>query len=159
MKKISLMLFAIVSIMNAKAQDNNNSDGSGTSKAVYAELGGGGIGFSANFDSRVKGHNGLGFRAGIGFLPATDRSVLSFPLGINVLIGTGASHFEAEVTVTPITAKATFQKKTSSIFIFPHIGYRYTKPAKSFNFRINAGPLIFVGKVIPWAGLSFGYTL
>jgi len=158
MKKISLFLLGIALIFTAKAQENN-SDRTGTSKAVYAELGGGGIGFSANFDSRFQGHTGLGFHAGIGFLPASNRSVISFPIGINTLIGKGASHFEAEVTVTPITAKATFNKKTSSIFIFPHIGYRYTKPARSFNFRINAGPLIFVGKVIPWAGLSFGYTL
>lgn len=159
MKKISLMFFSFVLIMNLKAQVNNNPDTTVTSKAVYAELGGSGIGFSANFDSRFKGHNGLGYRAGIGFLPAIDKKVLTFPLGINALIGKGPNYLEAEVTVTPITAKVTFKKKVSSIFIFPHIGYRYTKPASSFNFRIYGGPLIIVSKVIPWAGLSFGYTL
>lgn len=159
MKKIPLMLFGFVLLMNAKAQENSNPDGARTSKAVYAELGGGGIIFSANFDSRFKGSNGLGYRAGIGFLPATNRSVLTFPLGINTLIGRGPSYFEAEVTVTPITAKASFHQRTSSIFIFPHIGYRYSKPESSFNFRIYGGPLIIAGDVIPWGGLSFGYTL
>lgn len=158
MKKISLMLFGFVLLMNAKAQENSNPDGTKTSKAVYAELGGGGLFISANFDSRFKGNNGLGYRAGIGFLPV-NRNVLTFPLGINTLVGRGPSYFEAEVTVTPATAKAKFNNRTSSVFIYPHIGYRYSKASGGFNFRVNGGPLIIASHVMPWAGLSFGYTL
>jgi len=157
MKKISLLLLCIALIFTAKGQENK-PDGAGTSKAVYAELGGSGLSFSVNFDSRFKGNNGLGYRAGIGFLPG-NRSLLTFPLGINTLIGKGPSFLEAEVTVTPSSLKAKFHKTTSSIFIFPHIGYRYSKPSGSFNFRIYAGPLLVAGDVLPWAGLSFGYTL
>ena len=161
MKKISLLLFGIALILTAKAQENNNNNnnGVGASKAVYAELGGSGLGFSANFDSRFNGHNGLGYRVGIGFLPVTSQKVFTFPIGINTLIGKGPNYLEAEVTVTPTTAKVTFRKRISSFFILPHIGYRYSKPAGGFNFRIYAGPLIIVSHVVPWGGLSFGYTL
>ncbi len=133
------------------------------SKAVYGEFGGSGLIFSGNFDMRFKGHKGLGFRAGIGFFAASDVSVVTFPLGLNTLIGNGPHYFELGVSGTLTTASVTFFEETdkaSAWFFMPHFGYRFTKPSKSFNGRIYVGPVIAGGSAFfPWGGLSVGYTL
>jgi hypothetical protein len=131
-------------------------------KAVYGELGGNGLVFSANYDMRfTKTENGFGFRVGVGFAGGTDVSVFTFPLGLNYLTGKGAHHMEIGIGVTPLTA--TFDlfedenAKGSTTFIMPTLGYRYGKVGKGFVGRIYVGPVIVGGGVFfPWGGISAG---
>ncbi|MGH2564405.1 MAG: hypothetical protein ACRDE8_01355 [Ginsengibacter sp.] len=159
MKKLFLILFGVISITSLKAQ-SDQSQSTVTSKSVYLELFGSGLIGSVNFDSRFNGTTGLGYRVGLGFVPLTRATALTIPLGLNFITGRGASHFEAEVTATILTTHyGNFNgKPASSVIIYPHVGYRYSKPTKSFIGRIVVGPGIYSGEVIPWAGLSFGYT-
>src|SRR5258708_2533047 len=76
-------------------------------KSVYVELGGNGIAFSANFDSRfTKNENGFGFRVGIGIVPALDigfastSAILTIPVGVNYLVGKAPNYFEGGIGAT-----------------------------------------------------------
>ncbi len=148
---------------SALAQKEESANTGKPSMAVYGEFGGSGLIFSGNFDMRFKGHKGPGFRAGIGFFAASDVSVVTFPLGLNTLIGNGPHYFELGASATLTTASVTFfddTEKESAWFFMPHFGYRYSKPSKSFNGRIYVGPVIAGGSAFfPWGGLSVGYTL
>ena len=160
MKKLCLILLGVVSITSLKAQ-SDQPERTVTSKTVYIELLGSGLVFSANFDGRFSGNKGLGYRIGMGFVPISGRTTLTFPFGLNALLGHGPSYFEAEATATILTSSTgKFNgKEVSKVFIYPHVGYRYTKPTKSFFGRVCVGPMIFGGKVLPYAGHSLGYTL
>ena len=131
-------------------------------KAVYGELGGNGLVFSANYDMRfTKTENGLGFRAGIGFATGVDVSVVTFPVGLNYLTGKGANHLEIGLGVTPLTATVSLfddeNETGSTTIIMPTVGYRYGKVGKGFVGRIYVGPVIVGGGVFfPWGGISAG---
>jgi hypothetical protein len=160
MKKLFLFFLTIIAVTTLQAQTGKSAEHP-ASKSVYAELLGGGIGFSANFDSRFIAQNGFGYRAGLGVVPLKGNTVITIPIGLNDLFGHGPSFFEVEVTGTILTkTSGTFNGKTvSPVFIYPHVGYRYSKPSKSFLGRIYAGPMFYGSNIIPFAGLSLGYTL
>ena len=159
MKSIFLFFLNMLVVNSMRAQADASF--AGTTKSVCAEVLGAGIGFSANFDSRFKGQNGLGFRAGLGFVPVTGITILTIPLGVNYITSKRSSHFEAEFTGTVFTStNGKFNgDKISPVFLFPHVGYRYSKPSKSFLGRIYGGPMFFGGITLPFAGISLGYTL
>ena len=132
-------------------------------KAVYGELGGNGLVFSANYDMRfTKSENGFGFRAGVGFAGGTGASVFTFPVGLNYLTGKDAHHLELGIGVTPITATIDLfdtdeDARGSTTFIMPTVGYRYAKVGKGFIGRIYVGPVIANGGFFfPWGGISAG---
>lgn len=160
MKKLFLFFLGAISFSCLKAQ-SESADIKTTSRSVYVELLGSGLAVSANYDSRFSGSKGFGYRVGIGFIPLKGSTPLTFPLGVNAILGHGPSYLEVEATATILTStKANFNgKKASAVFFYPHIGYRYTKPTKSIFGRIVVGPMLFGSKVIPYGGLSLGYTL
>lgn len=160
MKKLFLILVGIISVTSLKAQ-SDNSESAVTTKSVYGELLGSGLAISANFDSRFSGTKGLGYRIGLGFVPLKGTSAITIPFGLNAIFGKRSSFFEAEFTATVLTTSSgKFNgKSVSSVFLYPHIGYRYTKPAKSFFGRIYAGPMFYGSELVPYAGISLGYTL
>ena len=162
MKKLFLSLLGMLSLISLKAQSDQPTAPESTTKSVYVELGGSGLVTSVNFDSRFKGSDGFGFRVGVGAIPLSSVTIVTIPVGLNYITGKGSSHFEAEVTGTFLTAtkNAKFLSKAlGGVVVFPHVGYRYTKPTKSFFGRIYLGPLFFGGYTLPYAGISLGYTL
>ena len=164
MRKYFLLFISIFSfLLDSSAQSEKTpSENTGpASKAVYGEFGGSGVLFSANFDTRFKGHKGLGFRVGFGLLATAGEAIISFPIGINGLAGRGPHYFEYGFSATPLTdTYSGFDEGASIWFFMPHFGYRYTKPSNSFNGRIYIGPVIAEGFVFfPFGGLSVGYTL
>ena len=162
MKKI-LFLLIISALFSFFTKAQSNSAGTvPASKAIYGEFGGSGLIFSANFDSRFKGHNGAGFRVGIGGAGGTGGGILTFPFGLNYLLGKeGPHYFEFGATATLVTAAFNVgDNKGSAWFFIPHLGYRFSKASKSFNGRIYVAPLITSAFVFfPFGGLSVGYTL
>ncbi len=154
MKKITLgIVFLLAATVLVKAQGN---------KAVYGELAGNGIVFSANYDMRfTKNEYGLGFRVGVGFAGGVGASVVTFPLGINYLTGKGPHHMEIGLGVTPLTATVSVFDGSNSTggttLIMPTVGYRYGKLGKGFVGRIYVGPVIYQGGAFfPWGGISAG---
>src|SRR5687768_14198583 len=113
MKKAALLLsFALCISSILHAQSDTNAKPVGGRTAFYAELGGPGILFSANIDSRFKQSSlGLGGRAGIGFVTADDgdydpqtgnytyrnRSIITVPVQLNYIFGKPTSVHTFEV--------------------------------------------------------------
>ena len=145
-------------------------------KSVFLELGGNGLGFSVNYDTRfTKAEKGPGFRAGIGFFPGArlggDSStlfswptILSIPVGLNYLVGKAPHYFEAGLGATYFYGKGNFTfffletDETLSTFIFiPSAGYRFAKAGKSFQGRGFISPYINSGGVSFYGGLSAGF--
>ena len=157
MKKFIVAL-SIISILTHGIQAQ---DAVSASKAVYGEIGGSGLVFSANYDMRFKGHKGLGFRAGVGYASSLGESIITFPLGINALAGKGPHYVEFGASATLATAEfGGFDEGSSAWFFHPHVGYRYSKPHNSINARIYVGPIIASGfAFFPFGGISVGYTL
>jgi hypothetical protein len=170
MKKILLSAIACLSFVTTiHAQAN---------KSVFLELGGNGGFLSVNFDSRFsKTEKGLGYRAGVGFIPALNTgnadfffpstpSILTVPFGINHLAGKAPNYFESGFGITYAYTSGDISSDfwgysvdvSGSIWNFvPSIGYRYANTGKGFQFRACISPIINKGDAMFWAGVSAGY--
>ena len=176
MKRITTTLFfTFVLILTINAQDTITVNTGRPSKSFFAELGGNGIVFSANFDSRfTKSEKGLGYRLGIGFVPGIDflffktSTLLTIPFGINHLAGKGPGYFESGLGATYISGTvgvgSLFEEfvdendvHASWLVFVPSIGYRYASIGKGFQGRIFISPLIGSGGAIIWLGASVGF--
>jgi len=163
MKKLLSILLGIAFMIDLKAQsyalDDAEASGHGrTNKSVYAEAGGGGLIFSANFDSRFPGTDNLGYRVGLGLFPR-GNTIVTFPFGAYYLIGNAPSYFEVEATGTFATSEAKFRSHKANFFFYPHIAYRFNKNTGGFFFKVEGGPIFVAGKIYPFPGLGLGYTL
>jgi len=165
MKKLFLTtVIVLIAISSLHAQAN---------KSVFFELGGNGLAFSANFDSRFKkSEKGFGFRAGLGFIPAVDAILfatpfmVTVPLGINHLAGKAPNYFESGIGITYVYITDNFTSAFwgdtegtpgSTMVFVPSVGYRYAKTGKAIQWRIFISPLFGPGGSKFWAGLSLGY--
>jgi hypothetical protein len=144
--------------------------------SFYAEAGGPGILFSANFDRRFKKSPlGLGARFGLGFVTQDffsentgyyqPKSVLSVPMQLNYIFGKSSSvhAFEVGAGVTftgkPVDVTSDFNEtKTSSVFGTASFMYRRQPKEGGFSWRIGFTPLIAAGYIQPSGGVSIGYN-
>jgi hypothetical protein len=138
-------------------------------KSIFFEVGGNGIGLSANFDSRfTKSEKGFGYRIGIGFVPGIDGGdvistspFITIPVGLNYLAGKAPNYFEGGIGATYISGSigilGSDKEKSSGIGFAPSIGYRYAKTGKGFQGRIFISPLIGTGGAAIWGGVSLGF--
>jgi hypothetical protein len=131
---MKLLLFVagifISNLTFAQKSETRNSE-SGSQKIFFGELGGPGVIFSINLDSRfTKSNTGFGGRAGLGFLTRSEgaiissggsstftryrqRSVVTIPLQLNYVFGKANSSHLLEVG-----AGATFFGKKLSLYEF-----------------------------------------
>lgn len=141
-------------------------------KAFFIELLGNGIGFSANFDMRLKPdrNDGWGISAGAGILPDYGDNYISFPLGLNHISGKRKSGLESGIGITALYNKSGNENlfidldadephpKLTALGIL-HIGYRF-QATKGLMFRAT-NSLMYIGKGLfspIWPGLSIGYS-
>ena len=147
-------------------------------QSFYAELGGPGILFSANYDTRFKKSPfGLGGRVGLGFVSGyfeeninsqfprgRDLSVLTVPVQINYLFGKPSS-----VNALEIGAGVTYIGKKLDILNFYNddrtqfLGtasfmYRRMPKEGGFSWRIGFTPLIAKNYIQPSGAVSVGYN-
>jgi hypothetical protein len=172
-RKIMKHLFLSVSILLIAA--NAFSQERVANKAIYAELGGGSVIMSFNFDTRFNPHSHLGWGArvgagfGIGTFQETNTfvtsSYYSFPVQINYLLGRPNSRhtFEIGAGATALTRKVAlyyYDKETPGHFIGNlSFVYRIMPFDGGFSFRIGLTPIIGTGgDLYPMAAMSFGYT-
>jgi hypothetical protein len=166
----------------ASAQDTEVS-AQKTVKQFYTELGGPGILFSANLDSRFKPAQrlGWGFRAGLGFTLVDQetyvnqpngpyysyrtRSIATLPLGINYLFGKSgsANMFEVGGGVTVFSKKASVlnYNEYSEGVLIGHFDFMYRRQPVDggFSWRIGFTPVINPdGDIFPFGAIGLGYS-
>lgn len=173
MKKLTLALTLLLGVVNGPklfAQESSTvAPVTSRAQNVFIELGAQGLTFTANYDSRFfRKRDGLGGRAGIGYLSFNEERVTSIPLALNYLLGKNGKYLELGVGTTLFYStgfKKVFsmnnKKKeyegevvgTMSFF------YRVQPEDSGFAFRIGLSPVFGEDFFIPYfGGLSLGYT-
>ena len=85
-------------------------------QALYMELGGTGLVFSANYDTRFsKRVDGLGIRMGLGYSFTPHPSFITVPIALNYLLGRNGNYFEVGAGVTYLKVPNTKEINSVSI--------------------------------------------
>lgn len=164
------------------SQDNKQAPVGKTS--FFAELGGPGIAFSANLDTRFKpGRLGWGGRIGLGFVSAYDdyydpvtgtyydgdlKSAFTFPVQLNYIFGkeNSAHTFEVGGGVSYVSKKLNIMNfdyygdkdRRSQVFGTFSFMYRRQPTNGGFSWRIGFTPLVAKSYVQASAAVSVGYN-
>ena len=181
---ITLCLLLIVSNLIFSQDNKISQDQSVGKSSFFAELGGPGILFSANYDTRFKKSRlGFGGRIGIGFVSAYDEyydpttgmyyggdeeTAITFPAQLNYIFGKGNSPHAFEVG-----AGITYVSKKLNIMNFDSYGnedqrtqlfgtfcfmYRRQPVNGGFSWRIGFSPLVGKGYIQAFGGAGVGYN-
>ena len=176
----TLTLFVAVCCLTTNLFSQNTKPA--TVKQFYTEMGGPGILFSANFDTRFNSEKklGLGLRAGIGFTIKTNdetidqygnyitrvRTIPTLPVGINYLFGkeTSPHTFEVGAGATFMFQKTrmlnydSHQKEGSFLGFFTFM-YRRQPVNGGFTWRMGFTPMInTAGDIVPFGAAGIGYS-
>ena len=163
MKKITLIfVLAGTVLLGARVQAQETV----RAQNVFVELAGQGLLFSANYDTRFGNRrDGLGGRAGVGYIAADGASLATFPLSLNYLLGKGKNFFEIGLGATFASAKSDdFWFNDEEVSGTGTIGtmsfaYRLQPVDSGFSFRGGFTPIFTKDFFIPYYfGLSLGYT-
>ena len=163
MKKISLVLGVVLCLNNlSSAQGVEQKMGTSASASqIYLELGGSGIIYTLNFDTRfAKQENGLGFRIGIGGAGGDGDGYFAIPAQLNYLLGENGKYLELGGGITYLNAQANdfFFDDASTVVGNVVIGFRSQPFAKKgLTWRIAFTPFIGGGGFLPWGGASIGF--
>lgn len=159
---MTVLLLSILSVSHTKAQTDVDS----RAQNVYVELGGPGLLFSANYDTRFGNRrDGFGGRVGAGYVSASSNSFFSLPVQANYLLGKRGKYFEIGLGATYLSSKDGNENdflsfdNTSTVLGTMTFGYRYQPVNGGFNFRASINPVFNSSTFVPYfAGISFGYT-
>lgn len=178
MRKICFVLLAAFVTSAAFSQKETSSIKVPGRTSFYAEVGGPGILFSANIDSRFnKTHLGWGGRIGVGFVTADEvtidnngfynydlQSVVTLPAQVNYIFGKNDSPhtFEVGAGVTYVGKELEifnfYEERSSKWFGTASFMYR-RQPAKGgFTWRAGFTPMVAKGYIQPTGGISLGYS-
>lgn len=178
MKFFLLSLLISLSLITQAQTDQSTIKVPGRT-SFYAELGGPGILFSANIDSRFKASSlGWGFRAGLGFVTADEviddpsgypsyepRSVVTVPVQINYVFGkTQSPHtFEVGAGATYVGKKLDILNfdedgERTNVFATASFMYRRQPVGGGFTWRIGFTPIIASGFIQPSGAIGVGYN-
>jgi hypothetical protein len=141
-------------------------------QAVYAEAGGAGLLFSMNYDARfTKSLDGLGFRVGLGYSFTNDPTFITFPVGVNYLLGRHGNYFEIGANATYVTitnrnndylfnlgGQDYDSRTTNLVFGTVNLGYRRQPVHGGFNFRGGITPIFGKGISSIFGYISLGYN-
>ena len=131
---------------------------------IFIELGGQGLTFTANYDSRFTNkRDGIGGRAGIGYFSVDGDKVTTVPLSLNYLLGKGNKFFEIGLGATYISTSGNseilFNENESNVIGTMSFFYRVQPVDSGFSFRAGLSPVFSKDFFIPYyGGLSLGYT-
>lgn len=179
MKQQLLFLLAILG-MSITAMSQETEDKYQGQTSFYAEVGGPGILFSANYDRRFQNHNlGAGIRIGLGFVTTYDdyydstrpyyyygkqRSVVTVPFQVNYIFGKPNSPhtFEVGGGVTVLSKKVDvfnyYEDEPTNLYATFSFMYRRQPKNGGFSWRIGFTPLISSGYIQPSGAVSLGYN-
>lgn len=168
MRKLTLvfsLLLAVLSVQSLFAQQSTTpAPVTARAQNIFIELGGQGLTFTANYDSRFSNkRDGLGGRAGIGYFSVDGDKVMTLPLSLNYLLGKGNKFFELGLGATYISTSGSsevlFNKNESNVIGTMSFFYRVQPEDSGFAFRIGLSPVFSKDFFLPYyGGLSLGYT-
>jgi hypothetical protein len=139
-------------------------------QSVFIEIGGAGLFFSANYDTRFsQRRDGLGGRLGLGWGHLMNTVFVTVPFQLNYLVGGRSHFFEAGAGATymhlnnpyfgnPLIGHDPEVMINSNVVATTTIGYRYQPFNGGLNLRASFNPMLFEGTIVPDFGLSVGYT-
>lgn len=173
MQKIIFIITACFVWTISDAQNGKKATMPGRTHFI-AELGGPGILFSANIDTRfTQSTLGWGGRIGLGFVTADEydgnfgyelRSVVTVPIQINYVFGKSDSPNTLEVGAgaTYVGRKLEifnfYDDKTTNLFGTVSFMYRRQPLKGGFTWRAGFTPLIAKGYIQPSGAVSVGYS-
>ncbi len=142
---LSCILFLIVTL---GVNDLHAQEVTPPKNAFYAELGGNGLLFSANYDYRAG--EKFGFRGGLGYLGIGSTGVVTIPLGINVLLGKDGKYFEMGVGATAVI---------SDYDLYGTLSFSYRSQPLEGGVMWKAGITPFFNRedFVPFLGVAVGY--
>ncbi|RYD80250.1 MAG: hypothetical protein EOP53_08325, partial [Sphingobacteriales bacterium] len=173
MKKMIVLLVVCSISMTAFSQEKETK--TIPNKSFIAELGGPGVLFSANFDTRFKKSPlGFGARLGVGFVSGDEsiydpvngyynyrmRSVLTVPFQLNYLFGkpNSVNAFEVGIGATYIAKKINmldyYNEDATNVLGTASFMYRRMPKDGGFSWRIGFTPLIANGYIQPFGAVS-----
>lgn len=162
---ISLLLLSFLCICKpASAQRDVTHPENKRAQNVFVELGGQGLLFTANYDTRFSNkRNGLGGRAGIGYISASGDHATTIPLSLNYLLGKDKHLFEVGLGATLLATGGNdsffFNGNTSNVIGTMSFAYRVQPIDSGFSFRVGLTPIFNSDFFLPYyGGLSLGYT-
>ena len=180
MRKLFFVFVAMTAGIVSFAQESGTEKKFEGQTSFYAEGGGPGIMFSANFDRRFKqSHLGWGARVGLGFVTAYESqidpvtgyynwddqvSVVTVPVQINYIFGKGTSPhtFEVGGGLTYVGRELDimnfYEEKQSQLFGTFSFMYRRQPVSGGFTWRAGFTPLIAKGYIQPFVGAGVGYN-
>jgi len=141
--------------------------GEGTrAQNVFVEVGGQGLLFTANYDSRFSNRrDGLGGRVGIGYLSEGGDNITTIPVSLNYLLGNGGKHFfeiglGANILATGGNDESIFfDDNSSNVVGTMSFSYRLQPVNTGFSFRAGLTPVFSGDFFMPYyGGLSLGYS-
>lgn len=156
------LLITTIGYQNVTAQETSTEK---RAQNIFIELGGQGLTFTANYDSRFfNKRDGLGGRAGIGYFSVDGDKVSTVPLSLNYLLGKGNKFFEMGLGATYINtsgnSKVLFNENTSNVIGTMSFFYRVQPADGGFSFRVGLSPVFSHNFFLPYyGGISLGYTL
>lgn len=169
--------FALIMVMGISAKAQTEAQKTAGRTSFYAELGGPGILFSANIDTRFKpSHLGWGGRIGLGFVTADEvedrngnftyesASVVTIPVQVNYIFGKDNSPhaFEAGAGFTYIGKELDilnfYGDRQSKLYGTASFMYRRQPATGGFTWRIGFTPLIAKGYIQPLGAAGVGYS-
>jgi len=137
-------------------------------QAVFAELYGRSLLFSANYDRRFnKTTDGLGFSIGAGYFKIDEFSLFSVPITLNYLLGKNGKYFETGIgttffagTVDDFGFGDSYGSSSGSTFAGTlTLGYRSQPMKGGFMFRAGLNPIFLKNVFVPYLPyVSFGYN-
>lgn len=158
---IIIGIFSITSL-HAQVAERTKSQG------VFVEVLGNGLIYSLNYDSRFSQRfDGLGGRAGIGYIAMEGTRLTTIPVLLNYLLGNEKHFFEIGIGTTLVAASDNSgnfgpvgSRERGSLFIGTmSLGYRLEPIDGGFMFRAGITPLFDSGAFWPlWPQVSFGYS-
>jgi len=161
--KIAVAAFAVALFLAKPVAAQ--TDGGPRAQNFFVELGGPGLLFSANYDTRFSNkRDGFGARIGAGYIAVSDNSLFTLPIQGNVLLGKKGKYFEIGLGATFISTKGDDNdfisfEDASSVIGTMTFGYRYQPVDGGFNFRGGLTPVFDSHNFVPYfAGISLGYT-
>ena len=133
---------------------------------VFVEVGGQGLLFTANYDTRFGNRrNGLGGRIGIGYISADGDNATTVPVSLNYLLGNSGKHFfEVGLGATVLATGGNeesffFDDNNSNVIGTMSFSYRLQPVNNGFAFRAGLTPVFNSDFFLPYfGGLSLGYT-
>lgn len=163
----SILILSFLLISSTKGQESRPESSVPEKRAqnIFVELGGQGLLFTANYDTRFsKRRDGLGGRVGLGYVAIDGENATTVPLSLNYLLGHGKHFFEMGLGATLMTtggseSSIVFDDNKSNLIGTMSFSYRLQPSNSGFSLRAGLTPVFNKNFFIPYyAGLSLGYS-